>query len=40
MRKMEQHKHLEPNFSSSFQDLTEILVANYKESSSGSFLGT
>ena len=36
MRKMEQTKHLDPFLSHSFQDLSDILLQNYKESSSTS----
>jgi len=31
---MEKHKHLEPHFSYSFEELNEILLSNFKESSS------
>ena len=34
MRKMEQSKHLEPRISDSFIELSDILLANYKDSSS------
>ena len=34
MRKMEQSKHLEPFMSHSFQELSDVLLQNYKDSSS------
>jgi len=34
IRKMEYNKSLEPNFSQSFSELSEILLNNYKDSSS------
>ena len=34
MRKMEQSKHLEPFISHSFQELSDVLLQNYKDSSS------
>ena len=34
LKKMEQNKHLEPNFSDSFSQLSEILFNNYRDSSS------
>jgi hypothetical protein len=34
MRKMEQNKHLEPKFSISFSHISDVLLQNYKESSS------
>ena len=34
VRKMEYSKNFEPNFSESFSELSEILLSNYKDSSS------
>ena len=34
MRKMEQTKHLDPYLSHSFQELSDVLLQNYKDSSS------
>ena len=34
IRKMEYSKNLEPNFSESFSELSDILLSNYKDSSS------
>lgn len=34
MRKMEQSKHLDPFLSDSFQELSDVLLQNYKDSSS------
>ena len=33
-KKMEENKHLEPNFSKSFKEMSEILLQNYRDASS------
>ena len=34
LKKLEQNKHLEPNYSDAFKQLSEVLLNNYKDSSS------